>query len=372
MSISIIVPLFYGKNFIEHIINQVDLCAKEVEDYQVELILYNDCPNEKIEPIDYKYISNIKCINAECNLGIHGARVKGLQNASGQYVVFLDQDDYIYPLYLKKQLSKIGDADFCVCKLFNGNMEHYTDSFIFEEVVSKEFMINNWCSIVSPGQVLIKKESIPDDWIKNTVRTNGSDDYYLWLLLFGTGKKIAYNNEILFKHHLSGFNTSNDTNLIMDSEEEIINKLLKTDYFNENEKVSLSKLKTSLRKIHIKKLDNISVAYFIQNFFDNLEYKVVINVLNGSLAIYGASDIGIAIYNKLKQYKEINLCFIDRNADNINFEVPVYKPENAPEMIDGIIIAINGNDVVEQVRNLLLKRYKCPIYSLKELVQVLN
>ena len=86
--------------------------------YSLEFILINDSPWEKINDLN-KYINysdiNIKIFDNYQNLGIHRSRVNGIKQATGEYILMLDQDDFISDDYLKQQLLKIGDADICVC-----------------------------------------------------------------------------------------------------------------------------------------------------------------------------------------------------------------------------------------------------------------
>ncbi len=41
--------------------------------------------------------------------------------------------------------------------------------------------------IVSPGHCMIKKTSIPIEWKQNIMEVNGSDDLFLWILMFSKG-----------------------------------------------------------------------------------------------------------------------------------------------------------------------------------------
>ena len=220
--------LFYelnGKPMYRHLLErliEIKDRYNKLKNASIELILYNDSPDEEVNLSEIKTDYQLKLIQPKYNRGIHAARVEGLKNANGTYVLFLDQDDIIHEDYLYSQLNGIGDNDAIVCRLENNNKQHYNDSFVFEKVVSKEFMINKWCSIVSPGQVLIRRQSIPQIWEDNLLSNNGADDYFLWILMFMQGNKFALNQNILFKHVLNGSNTSSDTNKMMDSELEML------------------------------------------------------------------------------------------------------------------------------------------------------
>ena len=364
MKVSVIVPMYHGQKYIEKIVYQVDQCAKTSRNIDVELILYNDCPEEKIEVTDYRYIFNVKCINAEKNLGIHGARIQGLMYSSGEYIFFLDQDDKISPQYIQSQVNSIGNADVVVCRLIHNGRLHYTDTFKFSEVVTKDFMLNKWNSIVSPGQVVIKKNSIPTIWMQNILKKNGADDYMLWLLMLLEERKFVLNDDVLFEHVMSGENFSEDTNKMMDSEIEMIS-ILKScaiceDYVWDN-------LKESLRRIHIKDLDMCKYSY-------NILKKIILNsrgndkwimIKEKNIAIYGAGEIGLLL-GKLcnKNGMEIKY-YIDKNANYIICDKPVYNLESIPlNKIEAIIVSLKDRDIKQEIQ----KKYKIPVYMIEDLV----
>ena len=339
---SIIVPLYHGKKYLDQIMGQVEQCARDSGCADVELILYNDCPEEKIDACGKGYSYDIWVSNPGVNRGIHGARVQGLDQATGDYVLFLDQDDRIDPTYLRKQLDRIGDADAVVCRAIHNGRLHYTDTHVFEKVVTKDFMLRKWCPIVSPGQVLIKRASIPEIWKQNIIRHNGADDYFLWLLMAGEGKRFALNQEVLFEHVVAGGNTSGDTNEMMDSECEMIQVLKDSHVFKGEEEKWLDRLPESLRRIHVKELDNYKRAF---SLFQRWGRNVSAGVSPAAffkergirkIAVYGAGDLGKSLEMLLKNTDIRVKFFIDQNAEYIISELPVYRKRNVRGDVDAI------------------------------------
>lgn len=106
----------------------------------MELVLYNDFQAEKINICETGYSYKIKVFNSAVNHGIHAARVYGLEKAEGEYIPFLDQDDKIVPAYLERQLNGIGYAVAVVCRAIYNNRFHYTNAYVFENVILKEFI----------------------------------------------------------------------------------------------------------------------------------------------------------------------------------------------------------------------------------------
>jgi glycosyltransferase involved in cell wall biosynthesis len=366
VKVSVVVPLYHGKEYVNNILMQVNECVKYIGYENVELILYNDLPDEEIIPNVENYAYEIKSINPGFNKGIHGARVEGLKYADGEYVLFLDQDDLIKPEYFKSQLAAIGDKDASVCRVIHNKRLHYTDTFAFEKVITRDFMINNWCPIISPGQVLLRKSSIPKEWKMNVMNNNGADDYFLWLLMMGQGKRFALNDDILFEHIVNGKNTSDNNNDMMDSEDEMIEKLKKMAIY---EKAELEQLRTSLRRIHIRELEKRCLAEKIINnwyksyFRKEFVYSWIESNEKSQIAIYGAGDMGVKLYRFLKDIGIQPVCYLDQNAKYIKSDVAVYKVDSCNLKLDSILLTIPSKELKEH----LLKKFDCEVIEVENI-----
>ncbi len=114
-SISIIVPVFNTERFLERCIES--LLKQTIED--LEIILVDDGSEDKSSQICDEYLKKdrrIKVIHKK-NEGLGLARNSGMKIARGEYITFVDSDDYveknIYQLMLKK--IKKTDSDTCFC-----------------------------------------------------------------------------------------------------------------------------------------------------------------------------------------------------------------------------------------------------------------
>ena len=75
-----------------------------------ELIVVNDASSDNTSEIVLSYCKNdsrIKLINHETNQGAGLARRTGISNISGEYMTFLDSDDYLSPETLEVLLHFI-------------------------------------------------------------------------------------------------------------------------------------------------------------------------------------------------------------------------------------------------------------------------
>ncbi|HFU3704293.1 TPA: glycosyltransferase family 2 protein, partial [Streptococcus suis] len=86
----------------------------------IELILVNDCSTDRSLDILRKYEqidSRIHIIDSPSNTGVGGARNKGIEHASGQYISFVDSDDFLKGDMFEKlyQQALIDKADLVLC-----------------------------------------------------------------------------------------------------------------------------------------------------------------------------------------------------------------------------------------------------------------
>lgn len=98
--ISVIVPIYNVERYLEKCVNSI--LNQSYAD--LEIILVDDGSHDKCPDIcdEYaKHDSRIKVIH-RANGGLSDARNAGLDIAKGEYISFIDSDDYIDPLMFEK------------------------------------------------------------------------------------------------------------------------------------------------------------------------------------------------------------------------------------------------------------------------------
>ncbi len=93
--VSVIVPCYQGEDYISKCIDS--LLKQSLE--EIEIVLVNDGSRDKTLKImrDYekKYPDKIMVVDLKKNTGLGNARNVGVQKANGEYVGFVDSDDYV-------------------------------------------------------------------------------------------------------------------------------------------------------------------------------------------------------------------------------------------------------------------------------------
>ncbi|HXB41818.1 MAG TPA: glycosyltransferase family A protein [Bacteroidia bacterium] len=92
--ISVIITTYNYENYIERSIRSV--LDQSLSKRGYEIIVINDASTDRTKKILDNYEEDIRVINLEKNVGLAAARNIGIKKAKGQFIVFLDADDYMH------------------------------------------------------------------------------------------------------------------------------------------------------------------------------------------------------------------------------------------------------------------------------------
>ncbi|QTD64338.1 glycosyltransferase family 2 protein [Acinetobacter towneri] len=197
MKFSVIMPSYCSEKTIcqaiESVINQT------YKDWQ--LIVIDDCSYDQSLLIAQEYAKNdnrINVIKLKKNDGVANARNIGIENAKGDYIAFLDSDDYWHPEKLEKQI-------------------YYFENFPEIDVVFSEYYRFNSLGILGnvtvPNRLIEYKDLLKGNCIGNLTgvyklhkfldirqKKVGAEDYLFWLEIFskpnikgiGVAQPLAY------------------------------------------------------------------------------------------------------------------------------------------------------------------------------------
>ena len=113
--ISVIVPIFNAEKYLHRCIKRI--LAQDYTDYELLLIDDGSIDNSATICDEFaKYDNRIRVFHKE-NGGVSSARNWGLDKAIGEYIMFVDSDDYMLPGMLEVMVStlKAKSADLVVC-----------------------------------------------------------------------------------------------------------------------------------------------------------------------------------------------------------------------------------------------------------------
>lgn len=210
-SISIIIPIYNSEKYIKECANSlfcqdmdcleyifVDDCSSDNSVAIIETLLYSKCSHLK---------DNTRIIKLEKNGGIANARNIGLSNASGEYIGFVDSDDWIELNMFSEMYKKAveTEADILCCSFIN---EYSNNKSIFEQpysdsikqnirrLLTGELFPSLWCEIV-------KRSLFENNKINFVSDINMGEDLLVNIKLFVHAKKISFINKALYHYRHS-------------------------------------------------------------------------------------------------------------------------------------------------------------------------
>lgn len=106
VQLSVIVPVYNVEKYIEKCLNSV--IENDLGHSELEIIVVDDeSPDQSVALINSTFgnLSFVKIISQK-NKGLGGARNTGIANSAGQYLLFLDSDDWLLPNTLKSIVAQ--------------------------------------------------------------------------------------------------------------------------------------------------------------------------------------------------------------------------------------------------------------------------
>ena len=137
-TISVIIPVFRTEKYLEKCIGSV--MAQTYE--KLEIILVDDGSDDKSGEICDSFAkkdSRIRVIHKD-NGGLSSARNAGLEASGGDYIAFVDSDDYINSRMYEELMSALDGADISICGYYTVNSKGETNHSAYSEktVLSKD------------------------------------------------------------------------------------------------------------------------------------------------------------------------------------------------------------------------------------------
>lgn len=143
---SIIIPMYNVEQYIKR-------CLQSVFDQDIliskyEILLINDGSPDDSEQIARAYCAgrpNIKIISQN-NKGLGGARNTGIEHATGEYLLFLDSDDWLLPNALRKLCEFIDGSDIMEFSVLVKDDHKTLHTIAFENINAKsgvDYLLEN-------------------------------------------------------------------------------------------------------------------------------------------------------------------------------------------------------------------------------------
>lgn len=371
--ISVIVPVYNAENYlsvcIESIINQ---------SYRnLEIIIVDDgsTDNSGIIADSYAKMDNrVRTVHTE-NHGLVSARKKGVENAHGEYVAFVDSDDYIecglyenwYGLIVANQAEMV--ADGCVICYQDGNMiykknliatGYYNRSDIEEIVTYIMFDDDNNSPVVfqSIWSKLFKRELLSEIICDVDERiTMGEDAAVVYNYILKADSMVVC-NECLYHYMIHENSMTTGINPKIFEQIYYFYRYMKKRFeeYPENYNLNNQLQKYLIHLIETGLRNNFDIYLSWVCEWDMYE---VARLTHKKLILYGAGRRGKTIYDLLSSINPLCIvAVVDKQPEKsfMDDSVEVQQISQIENMeFDYIIIAVANETVAKEIKNNLVK-----------------
>lgn len=354
IKVSIIIPIYnveaYLKECLDSVINQT---LKEIE-----IICIDDCSPDNSYLIleEYKKKDNrIKIIRHEINKGLGPARNTGIGNANGEYISFIDSDDYISNDFIENlyKTAKKYDSDIIstlniklffenTTKIENMNFNSIDSPFIEFNSIEGESNVNiknqkggtsEYMFVIACNKIYKKDFLIKNDLFFMDIKSGPEDeDLYQRILL--VNKKTSYNHKAVYYYRKR--DNSITTTISKD-----LNNCINTVALMLNSIEFYKKQKAESIKYLYARTFNIVLGRFNITVYKEDFYKYLYDFTNQiTLAKEIAGNISYAQYQIIKLNKEYKNYILYKNIldDISNYVNNINKDLNKKNKIINILV----------------------------------
>ena len=207
--VSVVMPCHNARPFVREAID----CVLGQSYSQVELIAVDDGSTDDTRDILREYGTRIRLLEQR-NQGPYPARNLGLQHATGEFVAFLDADDYWTPDFLQKMLATLAsrpDAALAYCGWQNVGISGPRSEPYIPPDYEQEDKVEAFLRAAAPWPIhaALVRKSVLDEVGGFDTNWNTCMDYDLWLRVAAARPIVRFPEVLAFyRHHDRGQITS--------------------------------------------------------------------------------------------------------------------------------------------------------------------
>jgi glycosyltransferase involved in cell wall biosynthesis len=259
IKVSVIIPFYNRLDMLEIAIRSVLLQTHK----NIELLLINDGSDEDCSDLALKYKSHkhIKWIHIGKNLGPSNARNSGIKEATGDFIAFLDSDDYFLPNKIRTQLMWMLLSNSTISHTSylrnDGKKQQIINSGLFNGDVIPKIIYN--CPIATPT-VMIKRDFLINNNINFYANLKIGEDICFWLEIL-KNKQLLGIDSALTVVNTNENSAAYNTNKQIIGIKNILKYVLSDDYYNK-ENYAIAKLCGNYQKLFYKSQGKKDVYFF--------------------------------------------------------------------------------------------------------------
>ena len=197
--VSVIMPVYNGEKYIKQAVESVF-----VQEVSTELLVIDDGSTDHTEKVlsAYKGREDFRYLKNKENMGAARSRNRGVQEARGEYIAFLDADDWWEKGKLTAQLELLEKTGYVLCSTGRELMKaDGTDTGRYipvkEKILYRDLLKHN---SINCSSVVIRREAALEFPMEHD---DSHEDYITWLKVLKKYGSAAGINKPLLKYRLS-------------------------------------------------------------------------------------------------------------------------------------------------------------------------
>ena len=204
MKLSIIVPVYNAERWLERCVNS--LLDQDIDKSEYEILLIDDGSTDGSLALAHQLATEAPNISVftQPNAGPGAARNRGIDNSQGDYIMFVDADDYLKVNSLTQILNQSisSNLDLCFYRLLvltpdtnfiGGNNAITTD------ICSGEYALLHGVSIGSACTCLFCRKLLVNHCIQFSAIINGEDTLFMTETI-ARAAKIKFSPEVIYMY----------------------------------------------------------------------------------------------------------------------------------------------------------------------------
>lgn len=394
--VSVLIPVYQSVKYVQQCVESILGQAYS----ELEVILIDDGSTDGssllCDQLESQY-ENVKVFHQE-NRGVSAARNKALELAKGDYVLFVDSDDYLEGNIIEAAVKNLKNENIDLCVFgfqrvsantyikYDKKIPYSTDKILNLEEVRSNLL--HWFStniMHAIGTKIYRRKIIEKFGLRFKENWEYYEDIYFCLSYINVCRNdVLFMSDVGYSYRsgngesLSCKKVSNEGEPVFETFYLLKNMLGEQICNYENKQKFYELYMACIKRIAtksdeaVKRAEKYYEMFLVMNRWINnyLKGKTIEQFLIQrncySVAIYGMNYIGKTLWEELKGGKVKVKYAIDRNADNISIGLEVFKLcEDLPKVDAIIVTAINSYDAIkEQLENIGMHN----IISLEEIV----
>lgn len=369
VKVSVIIPAYNSEQFIRICIESV--VANTLDN--MEIIVVDDGSTDRTADICREYaekFDNVSVIHQK-NGGQNNARLAGVCAAQGDYIGFVDSDDWVeptmYSFLWQEAVQSAADIVCCGCIYEKGNYKEIRYNLLSEGVYEEKQILEEVLPYVLAfgsdyGQARLIEPHLCDKLFRRNLilhelqtvdrRIMWGEDALVTFKCIAEAKRIAVVRQAPYHYRIHADSVSRKSNeKALSSYPILLKNLLE---YCEEKRLSINQVKwyaiTAARDM-LKIGLNIKSCKFWQ--FPYKDFKK-----GTSIVLYGAGDLGRCYYMQVSKKKYFSdVIWTDSNIEKTKKDGRIYRVDEALEKhYDFIIIAVESKTTAEEIKKILVEK----------------